>query len=71
VKHKKPTYQITKQAPTKTYDKIISPSLRNKYQMDIMYLPNSKQKKNFKYLLTCIDVYSRYPLCLPIKKKSS
>jgi hypothetical protein len=37
--------------------------------MDIMYLPNSKQNKNFKYLVTCIDVYSRYTFCLPIKKK--
>jgi hypothetical protein len=37
--------------------------------MDIMYLRNLKQNKNFKYLVTCIDVYSRYKFCLPIKEK--
>ena len=63
-------YQITKPVKSnKVFDTIVSPSLRNNYQMDIMYLPNSKSNKGYKYLLTCIDVYSRYVFCLPVKKK--
>ncbi len=56
-----PTAQITKQVKrNKIYETIVSPSVKNNYQMDIMYLPNPALNKNFKYLLTCIDVYSRY-----------
>jgi hypothetical protein len=34
-----------------------------------MYLPNRKQNNNYKYLLTCIDVYSRFSFCVAIKTK--
>jgi hypothetical protein len=65
-----PTYQITKQIKKpKLYDTIISPAVKNNYQLDIMYLPNSKQNKNFKYLLTCIDVHSRYSIIKKLKNK--
>jgi len=42
------------------FDTIESPSVRNNYQIDIMYLPSPSFNNNHKYLLTCIDVYSRY-----------
>ena len=65
------THQITQQVKkNKEYSTIISPSIRNNYQMDICYLPHPKQNKNFKYLLTCIDVYSRYAFVKPMKSKS-
>ena len=38
--------------------------------MDIMYLPNPTLNKNYKYLLTCIDVYSRYAFVKPLKNKT-
>ena len=42
------------------FDSVTSPSVRNNYKMDIMYLPSPTFNDNNKYLLTCIDVYSRY-----------
>ena len=38
--------------------------------MDIMYLPNPTLNKNYKYLLTCIDVKSRYAFGKPLKNKT-
>jgi hypothetical protein len=65
-----PVYQITQPVKSnKVFDTIVSPSLRNNYQMEIMNLPNSKSNKGYKYLLTCVYVYSRYAFCIPIKKK--
>ena len=53
--------QITKPLNREAeFDTIESPSIRNNYQMDIMYLPSPSFNNNHKYLLTCIDVYSRY-----------
>ena len=68
---KQATTQITKQVKTNTeFSTIISPGVRNNYQMDIMYLPHPVQNENFKYLLTCIDVYSRYAFVKTLKTKS-
>lgn len=69
---KQATAQITKQHTIKKtdYATIISPNVRNNFQMDIMYLPDNKLNKNFKYLLTCIDVYSRYAIVKPLKNKT-
>jgi hypothetical protein len=65
------TAQITKQVKkNKNYNTIISPSIKNNYQMDIMYLPNPTLNKGYKYLLTCIDVYSRFAFVEPLKSKS-
>ena len=65
------TTQITKQVKqNKEYSTIVSPGVRNNYQMDIMYLPHPVQNENFKYLLTCIDVYSRYAFVKPMKTKT-
>lgn len=65
------THQIT-QSEKKTkrqFNTIISPEIRNNFQMDIMYLPNPNKNK-FKYLLTCIDVHSRKLFAEPIKNKN-
>lgn len=65
------TQQITQQVKrNKKYDTIISPSLHNNYQTDLMNLPNPSQNKGFKYLLTMIDVYSRYAFVKPLKTKT-
>ena len=58
---RQPTAQITKQTKRqKIFSTILSPSIKNNYQIDIFVLPNPTLNKDFKYLLTCIDVYSRY-----------
>ena len=65
------TTQITQQVKTnKEYTTIISPAVRNNYQADLMYLPNSTLNGNFKYILTCIDVYSRFVFVKPLKSKT-
>ena len=44
------TYQITKQTKKqKVYDTIISPKIKNNYQIDLFTLPNPTLNKNFKY----------------------
>jgi hypothetical protein len=66
------TEQITKQQKkTKNiYSSIISPAVRNNFQIDIMYLPNPTSNR-FKYLLTCIDVYSRKAFVSTLKNKNA
>ena len=55
------TNQITKQVKKqKVFNTIISPKVKNNYQMNISVLPNPTLNQGFKYLLTCIDIYSRY-----------
>jgi hypothetical protein len=64
--------QIVKPINTKDreYNTIISFGVRNNYQIDIFILPHPQQNKGFKYLLTCVDVYSRYGDVEAIKTKS-
>lgn len=65
------TSQITQQVKKpKNYETIVSPSVRNNYQIDVMYLPDFKRNKNFRYLVTCIDVYSRFAFVKPIHFKN-
>jgi hypothetical protein len=67
--NRQPTDQITKQTSRqKVFSSIISPSVRNNYQMDIFVLPNPTLNQGFKYLLTCIDVYSRFAFVKKNKK---
>ena len=67
-----PTAQLTKDKNTKQkFNNIIAPSIRNNYQMDIMYLPNPKLNRGYKYLVTCIDVFSRFIMARPMKTKTS
>ena len=68
---KQATYQITKQTKKeKEFNSIISPAIKNNYQMDLFFLLNPTLNKNFKYLLTCIDVYSRYVFVEKLKNKN-
>jgi transposase InsO family protein len=64
--------QITQQEKKtkRIFNSIISPEVRNNFQADIMYLPHPT-KNRFKYLLTCIDVYSRKVFAEPIKNKNT
>jgi hypothetical protein len=63
--------QITKQVKkNKKYETIVSPSVKNNYQMDIMYAPNPSINKNCKYMLTCIDVHSRFVFVKTLPNKT-
>lgn len=64
--------QIIKPVNTKarTYNTIISLGVRNNYQIDIFILPYPNQNKKYKYLLTCIDVYSRFADVEPLHNKT-
>ena len=65
------TAQITKQVKrNKEYSTITSPYCLNNFQCDLMILPNPSQNKGYKYLLTVIDVYSRYAFVKAIKTKT-
>ena len=67
-----PTAQLTKDKNTKQKcSNIVSPAVRKNYQMDIMYLPNPKLNGGYKYLLTCIDVFSRFIMVRTMKTKKS
>ena len=45
--------------------------MSNNYQCDLFMLPNPNLNKGYKYLLTCIDVYSRYVSVVPLHTKTS
>ena len=59
--YSQPSYQWTKPINSNKikYSTIVSPTIRNNFQMDIMYLLDTTTTLGYKYLLTCIDVYSR------------
>ena len=62
--------QVTKPLDRQVeFDTIESPSVRNNYEMDIMFLPSPTFNNNYKYLLTCIDIYSRYCFVKPLTNK--
>jgi hypothetical protein len=59
---------LRKKFPTRKYR---TSGLNDLWQMDLMeMIPYSKVNKNFKYILTCIDVFSRFAYAIPIKTKS-
>ena len=52
----------------KTFSTILSPAPRNNYQMDIMIYDRNEQG-GFNAILGCIDVYSRFVMCVPLKSR--
>jgi hypothetical protein len=52
------------------FNTIVSFGVRNNYQIDLFILPHPQQNKGFKYLLTCIDVYSRFVDIEALKTKT-
>ena len=51
--------------------KTIAPGLYHQMQIDLVDLVNLKKKnKNFRYLLTAIDIFSRKAFAIPLKTKS-
>lgn len=51
--------------------RVISKGIRDLLQADIVeMIPYSKENKNFKYLLTVIDVFSKFAWAIPLKSKT-
>ena len=51
--------------------KTISNAIDHQWQTDLIVLPSlAKENKNFRYILTCIDVLSRFAFAVPVKTKS-
>lgn len=66
-----PSYQLTKPVNKNIkYSTTVSPKIRNNFQLDIMYLPDPSTTDGYKYLLTCIDVYSRMVFVQLLKTKT-
>lgn len=68
-----PTYTLhkplRKKFPTRKYK--VS-GLNDLWQMDLMeMIPYASINKGYRYILTCIDVFSRYARAIPVKRKSS
>jgi len=60
---------MLKKFPTRSYKTM---GVDDLWQMDLMeMIPFSKINKGYKYILTCIDVFSRYARAIPTKTKSA
>ena len=60
---------MLKRFPTRPYKTF---GIDDLWQMDLMeMIPYSRINKGYKYILTCIDVFSRFARAVPIKSKSS
>ena len=60
---------MKKRFPTRKY---ISRGVNDLWQMDLMeMIPYARINKGFKYILTCVDVFSRYARAIPVKSKSA
>ena len=61
----KPTRRNVK----RRYDDICG--INETWQVDIVeMLPYEKENKSYKYLLTIIDIFSKFPWALPVKSKT-
>ena len=50
--------------------RVIVPGINAQFQADLVDLQNlSRYNKGYKYLLTCVDIFSKYAFVLPLKTK--
>lgn len=71
--HQQDTYtkhkDIRKKFPTR---RVVVNNIDQQYQVDLVeMIPYAKDNKGYKYILTCIDVFSKYLWAIPIKSKSA
>lgn len=70
---KQPTYTLHKPARRKyTRNKVLVSGIDEQWQADLVDLQSlSKHNEGFKYLLTCIDIFSKFAWSIPLKSKTS
>jgi len=70
---KQPTYSMHKQARKKyVRNKVIVSTIDQQWQADLVDLQSlQKYNEGYKYLLTCIDIFSKYAWAVPLKSKTS
>ena len=55
----------------KTFRKILSNRINEIFSMDLVEMNDFLDENNgYKYILTCVDVYSRYAWAIPMKSKT-
>jgi transposase InsO family protein len=65
-------YQITRNTQHKINKPILATRPNERWAIDLIELERyEKQNKNYRYILTCIDHFSRYVWARPLKKKTS
>lgn len=65
------TFQVNKQVKKpKHFEPIIAPSYGNNYQIDLM-IYDRYTFHNYKYILCCVDVYSRFAQARPLTNRGS
>ena len=63
-------YSSQTRAKTLQRSRVIFPGIDAQFQADLVDLQNlSRYNKGYKYLLTCIDIFSKYAWVLPLKTK--
>ena len=70
---KQPTYSIHKYARRKyTRNKVIVSAIDEQWQADLVDVHNlSKFNDGYRYILTCIDLFSKYAWAIALKSKQS
>ena len=66
------TYTLHKSSRTLKYNPSYSRYKRHQFQLDLVDIQNlSKNNDNYRFLLSCIDTFTRYGFCIPLKNKTS
>jgi transposase InsO family protein len=69
--NRQPTYQITRQSSHFINKPILAKHCNERWSIDLIDLNRYKGNAGFRYILTCIDYFSRYCWIRPLKDKTS
>ena len=63
--------QLMRKRRRKDWYTILSPAIKNNYQMDLLDIhQNQRWNRGYRWMMVCIDVYSRYMMVVPMKRKT-
>ena len=63
--------QLMRKRRRKDWNTILSPAIKNNYQMDLLDIhQNQRWNRGYRWMMVCIDVYSRYMMVVPMKRKT-
>ena len=64
--------QVFKRKPKREFYTIVSPSVRNNYQMDLLDIhQDATFNRGYRWMMVCVDVFSRYAVVIPMKRKTN